>query len=104
MFVPIRDLIHRSINKHGLKKTVTALEVINECKKVMRESLGEEALLDVVPRVYKDNKVFVEVSSSAWSHHFHLHQNNILDTLNKNLGSEKVKTFVTKIANKSLTT
>lgn len=104
MFVQIKNLLDRSINKHGLKRSVDALEIINVYKKVIKEQLNEEALLNLVPRYFKNNNLYINAANASWAQHFFLNQAPIIQKINAEIGQQKVKKFVIQITNKSLTT
>jgi hypothetical protein len=97
MFTKLKDLLPKTINKHGLRKEMKALDVINKYKRYCTELLGEEALQNLVPRFYKNKKLYIDASNSSWAQYLHLNQVEILEAINKNL-DEKVKGFSINIS------
>lgn len=104
MFTQLKDLLSRKINREGLSGEIQALEIINLYKKYCREILGEEALENLIPRFFKNKKLYVDAANSSWAQHLHIKQTELLDKINERLTKQPLESFCIQIKNKSLTT
>lgn len=99
MFVKIKNLLTKEINKHGLGSQFTALQVINEFKKECINQLGEDALKNLVPRSYKNKKLYIDAENSAWAQHLHVRQTALLEKINEVLDNHELLGFSIHIKN-----
>lgn len=99
MFVQIKDLLPREFNRHGLKKEVEALNVINLFNKSAGEFFKKEILACTIAKVYKDKKLFVEASSSSAAQSLFLKQSLIMEEINASAGKRLVERIIIKTLN-----
>jgi hypothetical protein len=99
MFVNIKKLLPKEINKHGLGSQFTAINVINQYKKECASQLGEDALKNLVPRSYKDKKLHIEATNSAWTQHLHVRQTSLIENINKALENNELLGFSIHVKN-----
>ena len=99
MFVQIRDLLPREFNRHGLKKEVEALDVINLFNKSAGEYFKKEILACTIAKVYKDKKLFVEATSSSAAQSLFLKQSYIIDKINLLAHKRLVEKIIIKTLN-----
>jgi hypothetical protein len=67
MFDRLGDLIPRELNKRGLKKTFTALEILEKFKILQKELFGEDSNLNVQGRFVKNGVLYIGVTDSSWA-------------------------------------
>ncbi len=99
MFINIKKLLTKEINKHGLGSQFTAMNVIIEYKKECVNQLGEDALKNLIPRSYKDKKLHIDATNSAWAQHLHVRQTSLIENINKALENNKLLGFSIHIKN-----
>ena len=100
MFIQIKDLLPREFNRHGLKKEVAALDVINLFNKSAGEFFKKEILACTVAKVYKDKNLYVDAVSSSAAQSLFLKQAYIIDKINSSAGKKLVERIIIKITNK----
>ena len=81
MFNRLSDLIPREINKRGLKKTFTALEILEKFKGLQIELFGEESKLNVQGRFVKNGVLHIGVTDSSWAQNVFMRKIDIEKTL-----------------------
>ena len=99
MFVHLKKLLSKTINKHGLKGEIDALMIINEFKKQCEEQLGKDSLENLIPRFYKKKKLYINASNSAWAHHLHIRQTPIIEKIKDAVGENEFAGFNINIKN-----
>jgi len=99
MFIQIKDLLPREFNRHGLKKEVAALDVINLFNKSAGEFFSKDVLACTIAKVYKEKKLYVEAASSSASQSLFLKQSYIMEKINSLAGKRLVEKIIIKTLN-----
>ena len=104
MFIKLKEILDKTVNKKGYSKEFQALQVVEEFKKACDELLGPEALKNLVPKYYKNKILFIDAANSAWAQHLHIRRMMILEKINKalhELKKKEVEKFSINIQNKA---
>ncbi|MDD5397162.1 MAG: DciA family protein, partial [Candidatus Moranbacteria bacterium] len=78
------------------KKTLTRRTVIDQqtvfyvFQLVIKEEYGKQGLENIVPVVFKENKIFIRTSGSIWANEIWLRRSQIVAKINKELGGEEI--------------
>ncbi|MBN1494968.1 DUF721 domain-containing protein [Candidatus Peregrinibacteria bacterium] len=82
MFIQLNKLLPREIKRHGLKKEVEALDVINKFNKSAAEKLGKSAMDYLTAKVYKNKTLYIDAVNSSAAQLLFLNQHEILEAVN----------------------
>ena len=104
MFIQLNKLLPREFGRHGLKKEVEALGIINEFNKSAAAYLGEHVLNYIQAKVYKNKILYIDAANSSAAQVLFLKQHEILEALNSSLfgaglKGKKVEKFIIKTIN-----
>lgn len=99
MFTQLKELLPKEINKQGLHDEIHAIAVISEYKNFCQELLGEDALLNLMPRFVRDGILHIDASSASWAQHLHLKQISLIEKINEKLEESVVSKFSIHIKN-----
>ena len=99
MFTQLKKLLPKEINKLGLKGEIDAMSVISSYKKNCSKLLGDDALENLVPRYFKNNKLYIDATNSAWAQHLHVRQSELIDEIKKSANEVIISGFVIQIKN-----
>ena len=99
MFKQLKDLLPKTVNKHGYSTEFHAIGVLNEYKKWCIENFGEDGLAQLKPRYYKNSTLYVDAKSASWAQQLSMKQINCINYINKNLGKSSVKKMSIIIVN-----
>ncbi|MFC1749388.1 DUF721 domain-containing protein [Pseudomonadota bacterium] len=91
MWSPIQDLIPKAARKYKIAKTMEAIEVCREYKKIAPQILTEKAEKNTFPKSYKNGILTIGVSSSAWAQKLHMHRSDLKKSLEERLGEGAIK-------------
>ena len=95
MFHRLKDLLPKSINQRGLKKTVDGSHVCHKFREIADKKWGINARRSLRPRCFKHNYLYVETSNSMWANEFYNNKLRILKQLNESLKME-IKDIIIK--------
>jgi hypothetical protein len=99
MFKQLKDLLPKTINKQGYGKEFEAIGIVNEYKKWCIETFGEDGLLNLPPRYYKNNTLYIKACSAVWAQQCSMKQNDCKNYINKNIGKTLIKKISITITN-----
>jgi len=99
MFIQLNKLLPREFGRHGLKKEVEALEVINRFNKSAAEKLGDSAFDYLTAKVYKNKILYIDAANSSAAQLLFLKQFEILEEMNSSKKG-KVERFIINTVNK----
>jgi hypothetical protein len=91
MVISIKNLLGESIRNAGISDQVGAAVICGEFDKIILEILGEQ-IKDKIRALYVKNKTMtIAVMSASMGQEIKLHEQEILDKLNKKAGPNKVE-------------
>jgi predicted nucleic acid-binding Zn ribbon protein len=90
MATHLKNLIQQSVSRAGISKEVGAAVICNEFDKIMLEIFGDKAKNKVKAQYIKNGTLTVAVLSSVWGQEIKLHEQEILEKLQKKVGINKV--------------
>lgn len=90
MAIPLKDLLGRSVRSAGIADQVTAAVVCDQFNRVVEEVLGEVAHDKAKALYVKNLTLTVAVASSALGQEIKLHEQEILEKLQKKVGENQV--------------
>jgi len=104
MFIKLKEILDKTVNKKGYSKEFQALQVVEEFKKNCSKVLGEDSLQNLHPRYYKDKILFIDAANAAWAQHLHMRRVMMLENINnalRKLDKKEVEKFSINIQNSS---
>ncbi|MBD3328638.1 DUF721 domain-containing protein [Candidatus Peregrinibacteria bacterium] len=90
-WVNIQDLIPKTAGKYHFKKTMDAIEVCREYRRIVPQILSQDALEKTKAKSYKDNTLTIAVPNSAWAQQIHINRVPLLQALQSKFGEQKIK-------------
>ena len=60
---------------------------------IMKDEYGRQGIENIKPVFYRDNKIFIRFSKSAWNEEIWLNKDHIIKRINDNLGMREIKDF-----------
>jgi len=90
MIIPIKNLLAESVQRTGAAREINAAVICNEFDKIMLEIFGDKAKNKVKAQYIKNGTLTVAVLSSVWGQEIKLHEQEILEKLQKKVGINKV--------------
>ena len=91
MFQPIGNLLGKSIKKSGASRQIEAAIVVEEATNILSKIIGKEAASRVRIMHLKDKALTIACLSSVLSQEIKLHQQELVNKLNKKFGREIVE-------------
>ncbi len=91
MFQPIGNLLGKSIKKSGASRQIEAAIVVEEATNILSKIIGKEAANRVRIMHLKDKALTIACLSSVLSQEIKLHQQELVNKLNKKFGREIVE-------------
>jgi len=91
MAIPLKDLLPFSLNKAGISTQVTAAGACSAFEKTALEIFGDKAKDNVHALYLKNKTLTIAAVSPAWGQELKLHEQDILDKLEKIIGRGKVE-------------
>jgi hypothetical protein len=104
MFIKLKEILDKTVNKKGYSKEFQALQVVEEFKKNCNELLGPDSLENLQPRSYKGKTLFIDAANAAWAQHLHMRRVMMLEKINnalRKLNKKEVEKFSINIQNKA---
>lgn len=83
----IKEIIPRTLGKHGLIKGIRERKIILDWK----DLVGETISAHTQPQEISRGRLIVKVDSSAWLHQLRFLKSDILEVLQQKVGEEIVK-------------
>lgn len=93
MPIPLKDLLPASIQKAGITKQVNAARVCNEFNALLGEVLGEKVAKKAKAMYVKNGTLTIAVMSSVIGQEIKLHERELLEKLQKNVGEKTVESL-----------
>lgn len=90
MFIPIQKILPKSITRLGLTKETRAALVCEIYRKFAAQLVHPDALKHTSPKFLKGKTLTIGVENSAWAQQITNCAFDLLKTINKNLGKEKI--------------
>lgn len=85
----IGDLIK---SKNGLKKPlIDEKSIFYIFNKIIEREYGSRGLANLKPDFLKDKKIFVKAKGSVWANELWLNKEEIMEKINREIGSEELK-------------
>lgn len=56
--------------------------------KIINEEYGNQGIKNIIPEYYKKNIIFVSFKQSLWAQEIWLNRQNLIDKINKKIGSK----------------
>jgi predicted nucleic acid-binding Zn ribbon protein len=87
----LKNLLAKRIRQNGLARQVGTAMIMTEFQKILDEKFGERVAKKVRPLYYKHGVVNVACLSSVMAQEINLQKQELITSLNKNLGQDFVK-------------
>jgi nitrate reductase NapAB chaperone NapD len=91
MFHPLKILLPKSLGKHKLASNIKASLICQETNKIIKDIIGETALLNTQAIYVKDNVVVIQAASSQIISELKLYEQAIIETINNRILKAKIK-------------
>lgn len=96
MFLPIKALLPKSIDRRGLKRTFDAAHVCEVTRKILKAAFGEDVGDWVRPLSFKNNSLYLETQSSGWAQRVHRQKHLLLRNLQSHLPALSIRAVVVR--------
>jgi len=93
---PLKNLIKRKKQKHGLKKTLEVYELFEEWNKNSAEIFGDKNVR-CHPRFVRGKTLYVQVEGGPAAAELQMRQGEIVDRINKHFEKKKLDRIVFKL-------
>jgi predicted nucleic acid-binding Zn ribbon protein len=90
-WVNIQDLIPKTAGKYHFKKTMDAIEVCREYRRIVPQILSDDALEKAKAKSFKDNTLTIAVPNSAWAQQIHMNKIQLKQALQQKFGEHKIR-------------
>jgi hypothetical protein len=84
----LKNLIEK--RKIITKKNLEDRDVFQVFREVIRDEYGNQGVEKFQPDFFKDKKIFIRCTSSAWANELYLNERKIIDLMNIKLGGGSV--------------
>ena len=91
MWSSLQELLPRAAGKYKMAKTLKAIEVCREYRRIAPQVLPADSLENAVPISFKDGTLIIGVNNSSWAQHLHMRTNAIKKSLKEHFGTDVVK-------------
>lgn len=96
MFISLKDLLPRSIDKRGLKRTFDAAYICEIMRKILKESWGDDVTVSVRPFSYKNHILYLEAQNCGWAFRVQTKRHLLLQQIKKRIPELCIKAVVVK--------
>ena len=93
MFVPIKDLLPKSIKNAGIEKQVEAAMIIEKFHQILQEMFGRKAVGRARAVYFKNGILTISSTSSVLIQEIYLKQKQIIKKINEKFGKIIVNNF-----------
>ncbi|MBI5754664.1 DUF721 domain-containing protein [Candidatus Peregrinibacteria bacterium] len=97
MFTPLKDLLPRVVNSHGMHRTIKAATVCEACRKVLPKFFDEEICAVISPKFFRHKTLTLSVQDSALASEIFLSGESLILAVNSHLGRPAVREIRTII-------
>jgi len=91
MWDSLQNILPGVAAKFHIKKTLAAIDVCREYRRLAPEMLPGESLQNTFPKSYSEKVLTIGVLNSAWAQQLHMHSHRIQKALNDKFGENTVK-------------
>jgi predicted nucleic acid-binding Zn ribbon protein len=91
MWSSLQELLPRAAGKYKIGKTLKAIEVCREYRRIAGKVLPEQALQNTYPKSYKNGALTIGANNSSWAQNLHMHKESLKKSLENSLGKGTVK-------------
>ena len=87
----IQSILPKAAGKYNFAKTLKAIEVCQEYRKLAAKTLPMAALENTYPKTFKDQTLTIGVVSSQWAEKVQMNKHRIHQSLQKKFGERAIK-------------
>lgn len=99
MFIQLKDLLGRAVNKFGMQRSICASQVCNYYRKWAPEIIHRHVLRFSKPQYFKDGILMIFAENSTWAQEIFLNREVLKKLINDKIGAEVLKDI--KITNEA---
>lgn len=91
MWDSLQNILPKVAGKYHFKKTLDALEICHEYRRLAPTILRGESLKNTFPKSYENRTLTVAALNSAWAQQLHMHKHRIQQAINQKYGENTVQ-------------